>query len=369
MFNVQVNGVFDEDYIVFEPSNLAIDGSYENNFLNLTIADGNSQDTAQIPIEIDISNQVENNVTTNLNIDGIYQGDFLYITVADGISQDTATIFIDRTEINNFGGGGGDDMSCEGLTQELENCCGAMLNAMANLSLQLTNTEFNLDQSINEVLNQVTIDVSSSVYSDYKCEFPLDDDDEIIPTYAEATLVEKNFQGKGIAGINERLKFLAANQDAMYKEICKAVPPPVSIPLNQTLTSFCSEHQLQTVDDFESENDFFDYIQGQIAQLLGGSILSSLVKRLSFVPGAGVGGFAVDTTMHWATGWLIEKSRAEETQALETICEAIAELEGETITLVASESDLGRVEGNVLILHFVTEDNYPKRARGSNKRE
>ena len=48
--------------------------------------------------------------------------------------------------------------------------------------------------------------------------------------------------------------------------------------------------------------------------------------------------------------------------------QVIEETTGDTITIVASERDLTRIQGRQLILHFVTLDNYPTRERNSTYR-
>ena len=96
-----------------QKSRLNLDGIYQNEVLTLTVADGESQDTASIGIPLpDFDNiinnyyltQGEQHVKSNLKINGIYQNDDLTISISDGESQDTTTIHIPT---DNHGGGGG----------------------------------------------------------------------------------------------------------------------------------------------------------------------------------------------------------------------------------------------------------------------
>lgn len=304
--------------------------------------------------------ETDNHIPSNLSLSGSFRNDTLTLTVADGESQDSTQITID---IDNSSGGGGGSLSCENLSNELQDCCGQLLAAInANYGAILNNY-----QKIQDVENYLTIDVSSTVFSDYECEFVEDEDEQIIPNYAEAKLTEKSFSGVGIEGINERLKYLAQNQDAIYTELCKAVPPPISLPLDQTLQQICADNRLLTQADFETEQGFFDYITGEIQELLTDSILSALIKRLKFIPQAGAASAIVTTTLPWAIGWLVEQMRGEQKQSTAVICEGISEPQ-DVVTLVASEKELHRVDGKQLILAMVTLDNYPKRKRDSSWR-
>ena len=123
---------------------------------------------------------------------------------------------------------------------------------------------------------------------------------------------------------------------------------------------------MSTRDDFDNDLDFTNYLKEIIQNTLGNSISKFLLKRLGVA--GGLPGFLVPTTIDWGLTFLIDKLTGIERAANETICSAIDELEESTITIVASERDIARIEGDILILHFVTMDNYPKRKRGSNKR-
>jgi hypothetical protein len=99
-------------------SNLKLSGSFETDTLTLTVADGESQDTATIPMPIEDDHTVSVEVydlddgqfaikvgvndvfdedsfaipLSNLKLNGSFATDTLTLTVADGNSQDTATI-------------------------------------------------------------------------------------------------------------------------------------------------------------------------------------------------------------------------------------------------------------------------------------
>jgi hypothetical protein len=105
---VGVNDVFGEDTFSVQTeehvkSNLKLNGSFQGEILTLTVADGESQDTASISIPLPnlVENIVNNNnyysteekhVKSNLRLDGSFESDTLTLTVADGESYDTVQI-------------------------------------------------------------------------------------------------------------------------------------------------------------------------------------------------------------------------------------------------------------------------------------
>ncbi len=100
---VKVGDKSDEETVTLPKpeTNLKLDGSFADEMLTLTVADGSSQDTAQILIPIpnidDLINDLLNKLPkSNLKIDGSYFGDDLTITVSDGQSSDTFQVTIPR---------------------------------------------------------------------------------------------------------------------------------------------------------------------------------------------------------------------------------------------------------------------------------
>ena len=200
---IRVDGQSDNTVVEVDPhveSNLKIDGSYQSGQLQLTIADGESQDTAEIPININdtldvdlyLNSENQLNVTvqlgdqfasdsedlpkyepfvtvdvfeqeanrfvvkvqvdgdsdeddfyldSNLKINGSFADQKLQLTIADGNSQDTATIpinieqdvnyFIDNYYTNNYSGG--NNVNCDNLLEKFEECCTQILNAINNV--------------------------------------------------------------------------------------------------------------------------------------------------------------------------------------------------------------------------------------------
>ena len=240
-FQVQVNGNSDSDVLSLnnQESNLSIDGSFENDILNLTVADGISQDTATINIpiseipenpEIPELPSIPESIPSNLSIAASYFNDVLTITVADGQSQDTAQVFIDA-DINNFGGGGGsnpndggDDLSCDAFSQELQDCCSQLLAAINDNQNAIENNF----QKIQEVEQYVTIDISGTAESEYQCESVLDENGQ--PTGdQEATFTDTNYTGIGLLGLQEQLKIINQNLAAIYGDLCGLSTEPQDV--------------------------------------------------------------------------------------------------------------------------------------------
>ena len=276
----------------------------------------------------------------------------LIVYVAYGESFDRDEVDIGRRTINRPGGGGSeDDMSCENLSQELTDCCAQILSAVAT----------NL-QKIQELEQYVTIDVSGTVCSEYSCEFPTDDDEQLLLDYAEASFVETRFEGKGIAGLNERLKIIAKNQDAMYKDICKAIDPVRSIT-RQDLYQFCGYGGVDRAD-FDNTPEgtelYQQAVKAYVAELInqskygylfdGGDPSSSNSVLLS-APSSYINEIKSDFALIQAR---------DNNQTLCNIGDA-----PDVVSIVASDNVLDRHQGKTLVLHLVTFDNYPKRQRNS----
>ncbi len=210
-----------------EPSNLKINGIFQSETLTLTVADGNSQDTASILIPLP---KGEEHVKSNLRLDGSFQSDVLTLTVADGESQDTANILIPLDEATQtifvteeiY-------MNCDDLSREFEDCCDELTNLINNNFSNLTNTINNLEDALNkeikEVYEEITIDISGTANSDYTCAFSTTADGQVEPGYAQSQLVEKTYKGIGLAGLHENLKLINTNLDAIHADICKAIDP------------------------------------------------------------------------------------------------------------------------------------------------
>ena len=215
-FVVTVNGDSDSDVLSIElpeekpPSNLQIDGSFQENTLFITVADGESQDTAQIEIPLPEANE---HSSSNLSLSASYFGNILTISVADGESSDTAQVFIDP-ESTTFVINEGDEVNCDNLsndinnlsnniTQEIQNCCSQILAAIDNLEFQ-----------VQQVEREITIDISDTINSDYQC--VEDTETQTI----QPQLTPTSYGNKGLLGLHEHLKIMSRNLDEIFKPLC-----------------------------------------------------------------------------------------------------------------------------------------------------
>ncbi|MEM6613296.1 MAG: hypothetical protein AAF652_13770 [Cyanobacteria bacterium P01_C01_bin.72] len=364
---IGVNGEFDEDILTLpEPEQLDFTITEINlGQFDFEIVLGEQLKTQTLNISVPDDNQPEL-TQSNLVLDAEYNevNNVLTITIADGESSATARVLIDANVINDFGGGG-NSVSCENFSQELTNCCADLSQEFQDCCGQLLSAIATNLQKIQELEQYVTIDISGSVCSDYSCDFPKDESEQPLLTYAEATLTKKEFEGKGIAGLNERLKYLATNQDAIYKEICKAIDPITKI-YRDDLYQFCNNSGI-------SRNDYPDTTEGTEQYTAAVDIyLAELVSQSKYGPlinaaAESENGVLLSAPASYINGILADFALIQGRNNHQALC-GISEAEPEVVTLIASEKELGRIEGKVLVLHFVTLDNYPKRTKGSNKR-
>lgn len=346
--SIQVNGQSDYDSVRLPNSNVSVD-FFNNNDRGATlkVQVGNDSDEDYIYFPETNSNE---HVVSNLKLNGSYQNDILTLTIADGESFDTVQIPIDADIINNFGGGS--SVSCDGLSQEFQDCCSQILSAIAA----------NLAEII-EVKQSVTIDVSSTVCSDYECEFSVDENDQPILTYAEAKFTEKQFEGVGIEGLNQRLIYLAKNQDAMYKDICRAIDPIRTISKND-FYQFCLDGGIDRndYDDTPEGTELYDAaVEIYLTQLVAESKYGYLLN----VDSENNDGVILSAPASYINHILTDFALIQARNNNKSLCAAANVEPVDVVSVVASPKVITNVAGKVLILHFVTLDNYPKRKPGS----
>jgi hypothetical protein len=348
-------------------SNLKLDGSFQSDTLTLTVADGESQDTATISIPLPEIPEAEKHVKSNLRLNGSFQSEVLTLTVADGESQDTATITITLP-----------DMNCDNLEQEVKDCCEQLTNLISgrfnNLDNQLANLENAINTEIKQVYDEITIDISGTANTNYSCGFPTDEDTlKMIPTYAVSTSEPVNYTGKGLKGIQENLKLINSNLDRLHSDVCKAVDPISSITVDD-LYRYCElgfdiDKSLYFNEDgtpkySNAQEDFNqatkDYALQLISETKYGYLLESISENI-----------LITAPNNWITPIIADFSLIQGRINNVQICQ-IKENELElpdVVSIVASPKYVTNVDDKVLILHFVTLDNYPKRSRGSNYRQ
>lgn len=97
--------------------------------------------------------------------------------------------------------------------------------------MQLSNAESILNQSIDEVYREVTIDISRTVKNG-ACEIPLDDDgDPFVKQTVDLT--EESYSGQGFAGLNKALVLIEKKLTAILTNTCAAIEPNYEIDLSE----------------------------------------------------------------------------------------------------------------------------------------
>jgi hypothetical protein len=406
-------------------SNLRLNGSFQSEVLTLTVADGESQDTAtisiplpeipkyepqvrvdsdiykgklaisvlvddasgitiidlpkyepQVQVDADIYKgklaisvlvddasgiaiidlPIEQHKKSNLRLDGSFQSDVLTLTVTDGESQDTATITIILP-----------DMNCDNLEQGLKDCCEQLTNLISgrfnNLDNQLANLENAINVEIKQVYDEITVDITGLVDTDYACGFEYENG-KPKPGYPTASSSEITYTGKGFKGINESLQIVNANLRRMFDSVCESVQPPATLSFDD-LYQYCDDSGIERTDYPEGNAGKLAYenaIKAYLDSLLSESKYASLINSVN-------DNIILSAPQYWATNFLADFSLIQSKINNRKLCNLNKKEETDVVSIVASPKYVTNVEGKVLILHFVTLDNYPKRSRGSNYRQ
>ena len=158
--------------------------------------------------DLETSNQDQSD-QGQLKIDVDYLFDVLKVTVSHGSYTDTDWTYIDADTINYGSGGGGnntgdDDVGCSEIGEALQFDLASILQAIAAV-----------DSKVTKVQEYVTIDVEGTTITEFECV-------EKAPEGEEQPLpgTEKEYEGKGIAGLHELLKITLNNQLAIFEETC-----------------------------------------------------------------------------------------------------------------------------------------------------
>ena len=259
------------------------------------------------------------------------------------------------------------DMNCDELEEKLDRCCSEITNTLNNLSLQLTNAESIINQSVDEVYQQITIDVSGQIDSNLTCNFPIDDNGNAIPTHAQSQSEKITYSGTGIAGLHEKLKAIAANLTLIHNDVCKAVDPISSISVNDVYR-LCKSNIDVNRDDYFDElgNEKFTNASEQYEAAIteGLNALIAETKYGDMIQNA-VDGKLIEAPNNWIIPILSDFALIQGKINNKAICDIEIPDDPEVVSIVASDKVVKRSDGKILVLHFVTPANYPKRSRNS----
>jgi hypothetical protein len=150
---------------------------------------------------------------------------------------------------------------------------------------------------------------------------------------------------------------------AGYSDVCKAIEPIDQIKL-QDLYQFCDDSGIDRADYPEGDSGFRDYQDAVKAYL------QALLNETKYAPliDSTTGDILLSAPKYWITNILADFSLIQSKINQKKLCSLNID-EPDVVSIVASPKVVTNVDGKVLILHFVTEANYPKRARGSNYRQ
>ena len=329
--SIQLNDKSASDSTILPNSNVSLDvfdNTDESALIKAQVGKDSDEDIIFFP--------EQKHIESNLSLSASYRSDILTITVADGESQDSTEVFIDAENIINNRGGEG--MSCDNLDLKLDDIIRL---------LQL-------------VLQHVSIEIIGKANSEYKCEFPSDDNDNLISTYAESIVVEKDYQGIGLSGIHENLKLIHQNLDSLHDDVCKSVDPISTLTVDD-LFQFCDKSGINRTDfdDNSIGQDKYDqaindYFKEQIADTKFADLAEKAIE-----------GKLITAPNNYIVPLLIQFALVQGAITNQEICNLEPT---DIVSLVASPKYVTNIDGKVLVLHFVSLDNYPKRQRNSSYR-
>lgn len=385
VFKVTVNGKTDEDTLILPESNLRLDGSFQSDTLTLTVADGESTDTATIPIPLpEIPEPESNNNQNDSNLRGSasFRNDTLTVSIADGNSSDTfqvniptntapQTIFVTEEVY----------MNCDELETKIDECCQQILNEINNsrniiiaeveesennLKNEIDSAQIKLGNDIQVVEDYVTVDVSGVIQTG-TCKIPTDESDNPLPVKQQTELKDNNYSGKGIEGIHGALELIEKKLTAILENTCAAIEPDFEVDLRDFARQ-CSV-EIPERGEFSNDLSWFEAVTTAITGLGSGATLKVLSRLLNFTPGSPVT-FAVTATASYIYKHLLDQTYKQEDIAYNDLCKKIEQIEDpDVVSVVASPKYVTNIEGKVLVLHFVTLGNYPKRTVNSSYRQ
>ena len=240
LIKVTVTGVSGQDTLFFPeipkpierpPSNVGISGSYFNEVLTITITDGETFDTEQIPIPLPRIPEIPE--IPEFKIDHVAVDVFevgnrefeIQVSVENVSDSDTFTINIpDIPDIpepipSTIGISG----SCENGGINLTVSDGQSVDTTW---IDLCMSECDLTEIIdllNEIKDELTIEISDNLEGNLTCGFGIENPliNDPLRIKATANKTPKNYSGKTFLAINQALQLINKNIVANFEEICK----------------------------------------------------------------------------------------------------------------------------------------------------
>ena len=215
---VGVDGESDEDTFSInipenEPPNVLIDvlDTGENNFTIKVEVDGQfDEDNFSVTIpEV----ETDTHVKSDLKGSGSFRDDTLTITIADGESSDTFQVSIPITDLT----------STTFITERVYMNCDELEQLIINLENNLTN-------QLTNIANAVVIDINGEIDSEFECvEEPDNQNPGQVNKVAQFQPVE--YAGLGLVGLHQFLTIANTNLTSIYEGICVENEPTEVVSL------------------------------------------------------------------------------------------------------------------------------------------
>ena len=181
-------------------------------------------------------------------------------------------------------------------------------------------------------------------------------------------MFKSRYSGVGIAGLHEKLKAIATNLTSIHSDVCKAVDPISSISVNDVYR-FCEANIDVNRDDYFNElgnEKFINATEKYEAAITEGlNALLAETKYGDMIQGA-INGKLIEAPNNWIAPILSDLALIQGKINNEAICNIKIPKDSEVVSILVNDRIAPVSKDKYLVLHFVTEDNYPKRVRNSN---
>lgn len=328
---------------VFEPL-VNVSLGIEENTLFVDVAVDNSSDTGTIELP-----------TSNLKIDGIFQNNYLYLTVADRSSQDTTQILIPIPEIKE------DEMNChiDSVNNSLNELNNTVQRENNENQARIDGLTFQLDLrvgEINDLVNRVLNELNQSINNNFvvgNCQEVTTEDNESVAwgemTY---TTVDTAVSGSGISGIAQLIKVINSQISALHQDLCHAIPPNFNLKNVTPLTCLEQGEAPLTTENFLATDTDFNYL---LTEFQGEEDNAPQPNTVT-----------LRKNLYHYLAYKLYLLQEQQINLFQLTCNS--DLSTDVVSIIANDKVVNRVSSTQLILHFVTLDNYPKRARNSSYR-
>jgi hypothetical protein len=376
-------------------SNLKIEAFLSGKELGISIADSTSSDTASVNIPFcdeSTCEEIEQKLNQHINqdisaahnfecdlaIEAFYIGGGIGISIASCFGNDTTSVELPFCTIED----------CGQITNEITNINNNVFNINNNFNTFLNNFNFTIENITNEYnqINNTITNIETNITNietnitniETNIIMPEDCCDEILKSIEEVKAIASSL-------INQ-LDYRAN----LIEEDVEEVKELVSVPIAGTIAAGSCQTVVLNEDTYSSYEPSAFGIPYSGNGLVGlHSALEAIDNKLTsihtstcqaIVPSwevtfesllelcgtTGGTGSNPETTITIPLSWAINKAVFNILKNQKTIQDDLCELDtggGDVVSIVASDKDVARVSSKLLVLHWVTLDNYPIRGK------